>query len=748
MPTVREIYERKTGKKWASAKAEGLTDGSYEKNIALGESLKDAPETSFKQKFDSEREAQGPGKTFDFNGKSYTTDRADDVPVKKEEAKIEVKAPALINKTALVKKEEPLKNYFPIANQEGFEYSKTPKSSIKPAPVKEYSRKPIVKTGLAKAIPEKPLKNYFPDVEEASFEPLRQDRFVSERPKEALVKGIQNKAPVSANPVFDKLAGDMGSSYKPVKQAAPKELEFDMKGNDRPVYSYKKPMEQSQANPVYQKTATPKDVPLLQEDTYLKKAGEVMSSVGGFFSDKVELGTNGIKRFLDKRGYTEDTDIKTALRKDPMTAKEYYDAANSSGTQTSLDVAKSEGRTYKQAALSTDQIKWGYRNRGNYKDIKTDGLEITAFEPFSSKNLKEGSSVIALDTVTNTMKAGNAGDFKGKPNYVFAKTYMNKISSFNYDQSGAVILKSGSVSGNSSYQQPTVKTIGKDGKEVIGSLNVLLKNSNSKDYYGSVQGGRILFKDPVTKKTTLVAGSVAHIEKEFKRLKGNSPYLEAYTLDNGTYARGLSNKSKNLTGKDLRSYDNENTSGGNGLYIKSYNSTPSKFEQEIVDNMPNIRNKTDESFKKGHSLRNDQLNMILHHTAYTDSKTSEKAVKKQYMTKGQSSSHVVIQENGKRVIYASPEQVTFHAGESEWQGRDSVNDFGIGVEFQGDTNKKPLTDQQIDSFIEYYDTIATKTKLSLKSIITHQMIAPGRKPDITNKEYQRVLDRLKSTGHK
>ena len=118
------------------------------------------------------------------------------------------------------------------------------------------------------------------------------------------------------------------------------------------------------------------------------------------------------------------------------------------------------------------------------------------------------------------------------------------------------------------------------------------------------------------------------------------------------------------------------------------------------------------------------------------------------MSPGHSSSHVVIEEDGKRTIYASPEQVTFHAGESKWNNRDNVNDFGVGVEFQGDTNRKPLTNAQIESFIEYYKPIANKYGLTAKDIITHQMIAPGRKPDITNKEYNRILKYMKSKNFK
>jgi N-acetyl-anhydromuramyl-L-alanine amidase AmpD len=163
--------------------------------------------------------------------------------------------------------------------------------------------------------------------------------------------------------------------------------------------------------------------------------------------------------------------------------------------------------------------------------------------------------------------------------------------------------------------------------------------------------------------------------------------------------------------------------------------------------MPNVRTKNDTSYKKGHPLKNEVKNIVLHHTAYTGP-NAEQELNKQYMTPGNNSSHIVIQQNGKRSVYASPEQVTFHAGESEWNKRKDVNDFSIGVEFQGDTNKKPLTQAQIESFVEYYAPLAKKYNLSLKDIITHQMVAPGRKPDINEKQYARILKYMRDKNFK
>jgi AmpD protein len=61
----------------------------------------------------------------------------------------------------------------------------------------------------------------------------------------------------------------------------------------------------------------------------------------------------------------------------------------------------------------------------------------------------------------------------------------------------------------------------------------------------------------------------------------------------------------------------------------------------------------------------------------------------------ENSAHVVIGEDGNRVVMATPDQVTFHSGGSRYRNRNNVNDFAIGVEFQGNTERRDLTPKQI-----------------------------------------------------
>lgn len=177
--------------------------------------------------------------------------------------------------------------------------------------------------------------------------------------------------------------------------------------------------------------------------------------------------------------------------------------------------------------------------------------------------------------------------------------------------------------------------------------------------------------------------------------------------------------------------------------IKQY-----EFTEEFIKGMPNVRTEQSESYLGGRPLKNEVKKVVLHHTGSTDEKNNNKYVHNHFMNPdSETSAHVVIEEDGTRTIYASPDQVTFHAGKSTWDGRTNVNDFGVGIEFQGDTNVKPLTSAQIRSFVEYFDQLAKKYNVSTQDIITHAMIAPGRKPDITESQYKRILKYLKERGY-
>lgn len=265
-------------------------------------------------------------------------------------------------------------------------------------------------------------------------------------------------------------------------------------------------------------------------------------------------------------------------------------------------------------------------------------------------------------------------------------------------------------------------------------------------------GGRIIVK--VGNKIRLLSGSVKDIDEQFEDMKKrhNAKYGTFYTLDNGTYNRGLRTYDNKITASELKSYDLSNSSGGNFLYLIN-----SSFPTDTIWT-PNIRSIKDESYRKGHPIKNEIKGIVLHHTGFTDDDNLEEVTKLLTSPNG-NSAHVIIAKDGKRRVLANPEDVTFHAGYSLFNGRDNVNDFMLGIEFQGDTNKEPLTEQQIQSAVEYMIPIIRKYNIPLENITTHKIITDnynnyliqqGKTPerskiDINQRDYTRIIEALKNS---
>jgi AmpD protein len=95
----------------------------------------------------------------------------------------------------------------------------------------------------------------------------------------------------------------------------------------------------------------------------------------------------------------------------------------------------------------------------------------------------------------------------------------------------------------------------------------------------------------------------------------------------------------------------------------------------------------------------------------------------------QVSAHLLIRRDGEIVQYVPFNQRAWHAGVSNYQGRESCNDFSIGIELEG-AETIPYTTVQyqrlaqvIKLLLQHYPT------LSKERITGHSDIAPQRKTD-------------------
>ncbi len=90
------------------------------------------------------------------------------------------------------------------------------------------------------------------------------------------------------------------------------------------------------------------------------------------------------------------------------------------------------------------------------------------------------------------------------------------------------------------------------------------------------------------------------------------------------------------------------------------------------------------------------------------------------------SSHFLIRRDGQLIQYVSCEDRAWHAGVSQWSGKENCNDFSIGVELEG-------SDDEAFEAVQYEVLSRLTSQLqaaySITDIVGHSDIAPGRKTD-------------------
>lgn len=472
-----------------------------------------------------------------------------------------------------------------------------------------------------------------------------------------------------------------------------------------------------------------------------------------------QLIKNGIRRMWDKMF---PSDEKVVIAEPPELDSEY---AIRPGVQVSDTLTRKSDYPSRRYFLSEyipgDAYTYSGRNRGDFTPISnTEGAPITLINPL----LPYGSHVdpkltyIGYDSKGN-LKAGTGADF-GEGD-TLSRSWRNQIIRFETDANGNVVGVHKSK--NRSFLHPVSIFYGSDGTVKTdkntpsrSAVNIMYENP---DNYGSVEGGRVLIQ--TGSELAIVSGSMNTINKKFEEMKKRNgvDFGYFYTLDNGSYAMGLRTKTKNFTSEDLQLYDNENQNKNNtGAHFMYITGKPApKFPSDTVWT-PNIRTINSESYKKGYPLENEKRGILLHHTAFVDDPNLAAVTNHFLNPESEASSHVVIGEDGKRRVFATPDQVAFHAGASYWNGRSNVNDFMVGIEFQGNTLTKPLTDAQIQSAVEYLEPIIRENNIRIEDITTHEQVrtlynqyrkeldlgrrAPDKR-DITLKEYERVINALK-----
>lgn len=91
--------------------------------------------------------------------------------------------------------------------------------------------------------------------------------------------------------------------------------------------------------------------------------------------------------------------------------------------------------------------------------------------------------------------------------------------------------------------------------------------------------------------------------------------------------------------------------------------------------------------------------------------------------------HVFVQRNGAAVQFVSCLRRAWHAGRSQWHGREECNDFSIGIELEG-TDDIPYTDMQYGALAQLVPALRKAyPDIGDDAVVGHCDVAPGRKTD-------------------
>lgn len=90
------------------------------------------------------------------------------------------------------------------------------------------------------------------------------------------------------------------------------------------------------------------------------------------------------------------------------------------------------------------------------------------------------------------------------------------------------------------------------------------------------------------------------------------------------------------------------------------------------------------------------------------------------------SAHFVVRRDGELIQYVSTDRRAWHAGRSQWGGRDNCNDFSIGIELEG---LEGLSFEAAQYAVLATLLRALRRRYPIRHVVGHEHVAPDRKHD-------------------
>lgn len=367
-------------------------------------------------------------------------------------------------------------------------------------------------------------------------------------------------------------------------------------------------------SPLHNSTSTIEQLnsPGLFQTAYNKvasKFGDIVDTLEenkGDVEGLLQTAWNGVAKH-----FTQDPEVKTKkLTLSPVVKKQkdvldesFAKASRVNGDTLTWDVApidKTGNKYYIESSYPiTDDMRFGARNRGEYRDLDSNNAPLTTYNPIYKyedyvKGVDyNGKKYTALDKdgeghQNHFMGFDSNGKFKIGPLSEFGpgdtltQVYYKDIIDIPRDGNGNIIYKE-DIPNNPGRFQPVVNVydegvydqngVVQQGKRGYGVITTMTQKRSLNGNYGNVSGGRVLLVAGNEKR--IVEGTINHVIQEIEMMKRNhkGKLIRYYELDNGSYNRGLRTRNgENISAQDLVDYDRQNTraaKGGHFMYIRN-----------------------------------------------------------------------------------------------------------------------------------------------------------------------------------
>ena len=338
------------------------------------------------------------------------------------------------------------------------------------------------------------------------------------------------------------------------------------------------------------KKGTPKEAGLIEQATNTlidEGVGALLSQVGNKISNVYYEKTGGKEDIVieDKQIMTQDEWLNAVKMKVPPfvnninTDQEWLKPSMPEVTLLSSATKNTDYKDiiYQPLSVNTTKAKFGYRNRGNNKDIKSSGALFSTYNPFRSTSkylgwhTEEGkanfkganassNSVIALNTKTGEVMGGTFKDFANNPDIVVSRTLPAKK------------VVSIGVSKDNKYfdgisQRGTKLTLANGTQQ---DIPIGIGSDNSGNRLTGWSGGKMFITKPDGSEGHFVYGTVKQLSSQLNKYKKTHQidHVLWYDMDHKAFSQAYQTNTGTLYGNYNIERDNTNSTGGHFLYLK------------------------------------------------------------------------------------------------------------------------------------------------------------------------------------